>query len=124
MTAIIDKSIGFEPCIDDGPWDEAQFCAHGHHPKSFWRLLALGRAIVHEWGYTPAEARDLLERTTFQHGWLGEHPSQYDLIACEESGESSSYDDDNEPIICTKVRPATWATVRLDSGSTTPGGQS
>lgn len=111
---VTDRSIGFEPCVDDGPWDIAQFCADGHHPPSFWRLLALARAMHYHWGYTPAEIRDLLGRTTFHHGWLGEHPSQLDLIACEESGESWSYDDDDEPIVCTGVRPATWATIKLD----------
>lgn len=111
--AIMDRRIGFEPCTDDGPWGIAQFCALGHHPASFWRLLALGRALHYEWGYRHDEARDLLERTTFHHGWLGEHPSKFDLIACEESGESWEYDDD-EPIICTKISPATWATIKLD----------
>lgn len=107
----------FEPCIDDDSDRYISFASPGHLGRSMALYLNLGRAIAYHTGYSPAEVKDLLSRLSLSQGYVGRHPSKYDLIPCEEDGESQFYDDDDEPIRCSNVEPTTWAHLRLDPPS-------
>lgn len=108
------STVAFEACSDDGPFDRSAWAADGHHTPSLPVLLALGRAIADDTGYTPSEVKDLLRTVRFWTGYVGEHPSKYDLIPCAENGKAEQdEDDDGWPLQCTKVRPTTWAEVKI-----------
>jgi hypothetical protein len=77
-------------------------------------LLCLARAVSYDTGYSRQEVIDLLRTVRWHKGWCGTHPNKYDLIPCDEEGTAEmDCDDDGEPLICTAVRPTTWAIVKL-----------
>lgn len=110
---VLRQRFSWEECIDDGG-NSFAFAAEGHvpspTPKSAY--LALARAVSYAVGREGV--MEYVRAARFNTGFSGEHPRHCDLIACEEDGESSEYDDDDELIYCTDVRPTTWATMPCD----------
>jgi hypothetical protein len=105
----------FEQCSDDGPFDEEAWSTIGHFEPSLPLLVRLGRAMRYDTGYVPAEVRGLLGAVRWSKGYVGKHPTMYDLVACDEEGIAQNYcDDDGNEVTCTDVQPCTWATVKLD----------
>lgn len=104
---------GFELCFDGDDWNSetVQFWTHGHVTSpTLEDCRDLMRAIACEIGMGGLAAQ--VRTAKWSTGYTGRVAGVYDLVACEENGETSRYGDEGGPLVATDVEPVTWVTVK------------